>query len=1336
MLIFSTNRFSALSYRADFIRHPYANISFFDTDRQRILFHLSLRQEGGLAVCNRRGDGHGTWEKEIHQQVTLNPDGNRVELRFDPPRISVFLNGQRIFRFGARIGRPRFPDLGQIALVDYQGGIQASTIDMTHKGVEGPGLTLTPRLDLRGRLDRQYQPGELRLEIDGLSPAPALITSTDAAGTALWSVLPGRVWQGCTDEAPLTVRIMQADTVRAQQVLHRAGLLAQVQAALETGDLAGDPVLATQIIEHARFSGIAALLEPPLRDRLMRLADQLGLDRFLDPGDQPDDPPLSTTPAPEDTTLQEMLAEVAQALNKADTPDALSRLLEGLAPPPEAMRPLFYAALAEPFCRRDAFDLLHAHAQAHTDMAAVPPGEDAWFNSGLLPYLLRDLRIDELCQLLNQLVNETERWIMTPPLAWTIRAALADPKVTNAERENIISAFLNFLNRRAGDYWQRTPCAQLTETAIALIADCPRLNPRLTPWIETMVLRTYGMSCLFWTRIAERDVTISPQLTVARDAFAVLTNSGSMTGTQADALALFDRIGCPDAPRIRRDLFGPVGLPGPEAPTVAALMGAGLDPTEAALRHLAAPDSPAAEPALEETVRLSRASLPDLVDRAPHYALQCTTSRRAMELLATARAGDDPKEGCAALLPDLDRLTDAAAHWIGAGLALGLLNGLLDAGADMSADCLQTWLKQALHRAETEKSDPADPARTPALAMPLHALRRRAAAGQITATASLAALEISAATADVPPALPLGPANPLFDTLVLVISCRANLDRRIPQLRAGWLSRLEALGVPYLIVAGDGDGTIEGDILHLDAPDDYEGLPQKSLTAIRWVHDNTAFAHMLKIDDDCFLNPEEYFQSLSFRKFDYYGRTLTRSAGQMDRAWHCTKSTSDRGRLEFDKSPEPSSYCDGGSGYALSRHAMTALLKAAASTTGQALIQVSFMEDKLVGDLLALGGIAPANEDYHISIRRRAQPGGIAVSRWLNGFDASRTAPVKLVHLDDSATQVEADRRLDEPGLFPKKIWPSYQRARLGEQTNALEMVSDAARLGPAREAPVAVVAAMRNEMFMLPHFLAHYRALGVESFLIADNCSTDGTLEYLVEQPDVALFSVDTDYNRSHYGVAWQQALMAHLRTGKWSLVADADELLTWQVPQRQSLPDLLQEPAFEHAEAARIFMLDMYPQGDLDTATFASGDPFAEAGFTDREPFLRHSFGRGPYSNAPTWTSAVRHRLIPGSRNELFVAQKIALFKYSPFLRLSAGLHYVAGARLAERELLFGHFKYNSDFRRKAQAEVARRQHFNNAEEYRKYLALSSEGRARIYDPDLSVAWTDSAFVKARLL
>ena len=181
--------------------------------------------------------------------------------------------------------------------------------------------------------------------------------------------------------------------------------------------------------------------------------------------------------------------------------------------------------------------------------------------------------------------------------------------------------------------------------------------------------------------------------------------------------------------------------------------------------------------------------------------------------------------------------------------------------------------------------------------------------------------------------------------------------------------------------------------------------------------------------------------------------------------------------------------------------------------------------------------------------------------------------------------------------------------------------------------------------------------------------------------------------------------------------------------------LRELLRGPDFAEADAVRLFMLDLYPEGTLDAADFASGDPFGEAGFCDRTPFLEGWPGRGPFSNMPTWTSALRHRLIPGSRPDLFVAQKIALLRYAPWMRLSAGLHFLADVRLAPRELFFAHFKYNADFRRKARAEVTRRQHFNDAEEYRKYLALVSEGRDVIFDPEVSVPWTEAEFVRARL-
>ena len=86
-----------------------------------------------------------------------------------------------------------------------------------------------------------------------------------------------------------------------------------------------------------------------------------------------------------------------------------------------------------------------------------------------------------------------------------------------------------------------------------------------------------------------------------------------------------------------------------------------------------------------------------------------------------------------------------------------------------------------------------------------------------------------------------------------------------------------------------------------------------------------------------------------------------------------------------------------------------------------------------------------------------------------------------------------------------------------------------------------------------------------------------------------------------------------------------------------------------------------------------------------------------------------------------------------------IGASLGDSAGNRRTQvcvTELIFGHLKYNADFRRRAVEEVGRRQHFNDAEEYRKYLALASEGREIVYDKDVSLPWRDCAFVTDRLI
>lgn len=1302
-----------ITLRAEFRDTGYGNVHFRATPRGPALFHLSLRRAENLVVCNNQTPA-GHWRDELPCAVDLSAGFADFTITFTPHRVQVALNGHPIYDLKAT-NRSRFAGLQDIAGFDIEGDIRPAPVLPQRPD---NGLMLDSRLALWGDT---YDPTS-KLCVTGSDVTLPVLAGPLGTTTAL---LPARLWKGAGDALTLTLGANTTLTVTRDDILTR------IEALLTLPLASGDSTLCLTVLEQVRYAALTDRLSTPARRRLDQIAAVYRVQDFLyaDAHAQSD---TTALPAPTgsfagDAIAREVAsatARVAQSQNtlNAPLPDPL-QIVAALHVSPQAT-PLLFLTLAEYFCTQERdFDGLFRLAQARRLLPMEVP-DSRWAMSAALPYYMAARDYAHVLSILKKLVRRDDNWLVTAGVAWTLRRALVDASTPAPVRRRIFTSFRALVLARSGTYWERVHCREMTRAAATLITHHHRLAPAEERKAVALCLRVYGLSRQFWADLAEiPDLPVG--LAQARAAFSILTASNSSAEDRTRALHLFETAQNPDAPRLRRELFGPAGLPrlstdGAHAPLDIDDL-AQMHPAKAgnaALRHMASPGSAPVSPAFAALARDTVPALYTLTPRAPF----CDIQHALTDTLTNAQPD------MTAVLDHMAQLADAKSGHLGLGMALALIDRAHDSDPDQ-VSLLCDWMHtQLAHQTK-------DTWRTaPALVQPLRRLRMHDTL-HAPVKHLLDHLDITTAATPAPGNGGLATGNPVFDTLVTVFSCHPYLETRIPALRAGWLGLLEDLGVPYVIVVGDGDGTLRGDVLHLDAPDDYEGLPQKTLATIAWVHDNTRFGHMLKIDDDCFLNAPLFFGALSYRKFDYYGRRLLRTPGQMDRKWHQEKSTSVRGQMDLDKSPEPSEYADGGTGYTLSRTAMAAALEAAASPQGQHLIAASFMEDKLLGDLLSLHGIRPKDEDYYISMRRRTFSAATPVALWHNSFYASKTAPVHLVHLDTHVGQDDALVRLRTLEFWPRKIWPSYQNAKLGYQSNTLELVSNEESVARARDAQIAVVACMRNEMFMLPHFLAHYRKLGVGAFLIADNCSDDGTREYLAAQPDVALFSVDTDYRLSQYGVAWQQAMMAAFRTDKWSLVADADELLVWQHKQTKTLGQLLDTPAFETANAARIFMLDMYPQGPLEEADFATGTPFDQAGFADRVPFLENTLSRGPYSNQRSWTSALRHRLIAGSAPHLFVAQKLALLRYQPWMRLSAGLHFVSDVDIAPHDLMFAHFKYNADFRRKAQAEVLRGQHFNDAEEYRKYLALTAEGRSLIHDPDLSMPWADVPFVKDRL-
>lgn len=136
------------------------------------------------------------------------------------------------------------------------------------------------------------------------------------------------------------------------------------------------------------------------------------------------------------------------------------------------------------------------------------------------------------------------------------------------------------------------------------------------------------------------------------------------------------------------------------------------------------------------------------------------------------------------------------------------------------------------------------------------------------------------------------------------------------------------------------------------------------------------------------------------------------------------------------------------------------------------------------------------------------------------------------------------------------------------------------------------LLAILRNEMYFLPDFLAHYRGLGVERFVFLNDRSDDGSYEYLLGQPDTVVVESDRTYGdiidvppsaparfrNRRILFLWRALLHDLFAPGRWALQVDLDEFV--HLPEGMTFPDLAARLDREGARAAWGVMLDVYPQ------------------------------------------------------------------------------------------------------------------------------------------------------------
>ena len=177
-------------------------------------------------------------------------------------------------------------------------------------------------------------------------------------------------------------------------------------------------------------------------------------------------------------------------------------------------------------------------------------------------------------------------------------------------------------------------------------------------------------------------------------------------------------------------------------------------------------------------------------------------------------------------------------------------------------------------------------------------------------------------------------------------------------------------------------------------------------------------------------------------------------------------------------------------------------------------------------------------------------------------------------------------------------LWRAF-RAR----HNMTSVVDRTHSLGPTDL--VAVVVA-RNEAGRIPHFLKHYRKLGIAQFLVVDNDSDDASAQLWAEQPDVSLWQCPGSYRETRFGLDWAMRLLRRYCHQRWALTVDVDELLVYDGMERHDLPALTQLLTAQGRDVFGALMLDLYPKGALGSQTYdPESDPVQLLNWFDAGPY-----------------------------------------------------------------------------------------------------------------------------------